>query len=141
MPQDFYCERCGLVFSAGFYGVRSHFPARTLLVCQSCGTCHEVRYPLNDKRSPCLLSQSGPLIRSRRPSRPVFLDRRLKWVEQPLPAGEEFADPRSFGTSIVKLACPHCDAVGTLRSNWEADGKACPNCRSGTPVVTGSWIT
>jgi hypothetical protein len=143
MPQDYYCESCGLVFSTGLYARRSHYPARYLLVCRSCGTVHEYRVPFGGRRSLLLMSQSGPLRLGQRPDRPVFLDTRLHWQKCPLPAGFQGLqiDKETGQLNVRSMACSHCGGSGTLTAAWPLEEKACPACRAAKLVVAGGWVT
>lgn len=141
MPMDYFCESCGLVFSVGLYATRSRYPARTLLVCRSCGTVHELQQPLNTKNSTRLMAQSCPLVLEEKPDLPVFT-RRLSWNECSLPEGfSEKPLHDDEGWICQELTCSHCHQTGTLTERWERDDKKCPACHEERLATTGGWIT
>lgn len=143
MPMDYLCESCGLVFSVGFYAIRSRYPARTLLVCRSCGTVHELQQPLNTKNSTRLMAQSCPLLLNKQPDLPVFAQR-LSWTECSLPEGfteKPLQGDEGWRRHFQELTCSHCHQTGTLTERWEHDDKSCPACHEDRLVETAGWIT
>ena len=142
MPMDFFCEGCGLVFSAGMYGVRSRYPFRTLLVCRACGTVHQFRRPGNKKNPFRLLALPGPLIPKKKPEGPTFLNKELKWTECATPVGLKNlrqGDPTEPDFDEIICAC--CMSGGMLTSLWEHTDKRCPACHVEKLIVICGWIT
>lgn len=139
MPMDYYCERCGLVFSTGVFGVRSRYPGRRFLVCRSCGTCHQLQEPMNQKHPLRFLALSGPLVRKDKPSRPTLLNRNLKWrlLDVPMSQLESSVASEDF----AGIACSSCQSLGSLTGEWKPGEKRCPKCGEETLTNTGGWIT
>ena len=139
MPVDYYCQACGLVFSVGVYGMRSRYPCRTLLVCRSCGTCHQVQEPMNQQRPIRFLTQPGPLHRPTKPHLPTFLSRKRKWLEAAaaMPDLQRAVSRDDYGY----LTCSSCGSVGTLISGWDEKDVKCPHCKEDKLAMTGNWVT
>jgi hypothetical protein len=139
MPIDYYCEGCGLTFATGIYGVRGRYAGRQLLVCRSCGTVHEYQRSFRNERPSRLMALPEPVILLRKPERPTFLDKRLKWTECVIPPGLEVSTTDGE-LDLRELACFGCATTGTLASEWKRD-EGCPRCGAGQLVECGGWIT
>src|SRR5262249_32774471 len=140
MPIEMYCDHCGLIFSAGMYGVRGRHPFRNLIVCRSCGTCHELRLPASAGTPVRFLALPGPLILQDRPGRPVFTSKRLDWQDIALQV-DETTTAAEVNDWLAGVSCSHCGATDTLSMGWDSTNLNCPSCGKASLVYAAGWIT
>jgi len=134
MPADYECTNCNLGFSVGTYHYHAHengYFGRTLLVCGSCGAQHSLEIPLGDSTVLFALeSQPNVLTVSK-----------VRGSKLRVPFADWSRRAYVLNSDTHNLRCQLCTAVGTLISEWPAQGAQCPRCTATIKDCFCHWLT